>query len=151
MNVLNLSTSNKLRREYIKTFINTTSSYYVKNIEQKMMFSDGLCYTGYLWDCLLNAQIISEYQADQLLQKKQKIFIMWDIHSCDRIFIPNYWKFPKSNILSVDIWSKSLKIELPEDIYVFDDTFSWSVIYTHETDAKDERYCLFVDKGLGAF
>lgn len=146
MNVLNLSTSNKLRREYIKTFINTTSSYYVKNIEQKMMFSDGLCYTGYLWDCLLNAQIISEYQADQLLQKKQKIFIMWDIHSCDRIFIPNYWKFPKSNILSVDIWSKSLKIELPEDIYVFDDTFNWSIIYTHETDSKERRYCLYLDK-----
>ena len=71
---------------------------------------------------------------------------MWDIHSCDRIFIPDYWKFPKNAVLFADAWKDTFRRELPEDIYVFDDTLSWSVIFTHETDEKAESYCLFVDK-----
>ena len=148
MTILNSTKSDILRCEYIKNFVNTSSLYYKKNIEQKILFSDGLCYTGYLWDCLLKPTVISEYKAEQFLQEKQRIFIMWDIHSCDRILIPDYWKFPKTRILGADNWLETFKDDLPEDVYVFDDTFSWSVIYTHETDEKDERYCLFVDKGF---
>lgn len=146
MIILDFKKSDSLRCNYIKNFVDTASIYYKKNIEQRMMFSDGLCYTGYLWDCLLNSNIILESKADQLLQEKREIFIMWDIHSCDRILIPDYWKFPKTKILFADAWKETFKDDLPEDVYVFDDTFSWSVIYTHETDAKDDRYCLFVNK-----
>ena len=144
MIILDLTKADVLRCDYIKNFVNTASSYYKENIEQKVLFSDGPCYTGYLWDCLLNASIISEREADQLLKNKKKIFIMWDIHSRDRILIPNYWKFPKSSILCADSWIETLKNDLPEDVYVFDDTLSWSVIYTHETDTKNMRYCLLV-------
>ena len=100
MIILDSKKSDALRGNYIKNFVDTDSTYYKENIEQKTMFSDGLCYTGYLWDCLLNPSIISESKADQLLKDKQKIFIMWDIHSCERILIPDYWKFPKTRILS---------------------------------------------------
>lgn len=31
---------------------------------------------------------------------------------------------------------------LPEDIYIVDDTFEWSIALTHETDAQQNRYCL---------
>lgn len=148
MTILDLTKSDILRCEYIKNFINTSSLYYKENIEQKIMFSDGLCYTGYLWDCLLKPTVISEYEASQFLQGKQRIFIMWDIHSCERILIPDYWKFPKTNILFTDAWQESFKQNLPEDVYVFDDTFSWSVIFTHETNENEERYCLFVDKSF---
>ncbi len=148
MVILDSKKSDDLRCNYIKNFVDTSSKYYKENIEHKTMFSDGLCYTGYLWDCLLNPSAILESKADQLLQEKRRIFIMWDIHSCDRIFIPDYWKFPKTNVLCVDDWLEIFKEDLPEDIYVFDDTFSWSVIYTHETYVKDNRYCLFVKKGF---
>ena len=70
---------------------------------------------------------------------------MWDMHSCEKIWIPDYWKFPKTKILCTDAWTESLKYKLPEDVYVFDDTFSWSVIFTHETNEKEERYCLLAD------
>ena len=149
MFVLDSAKSDDLRRQYIKTFVDTGSSYYIENIEHKKMFSDGQCYIGYLWDCLINPNVVSEYKADQLLQEKRKIFIMWDIHSCERIFIPDYWKFPKSRILYIDDWIETFKSELPEDIYLFDDTFGWSIIYTHETNAEEDRYCLYIDKGFG--
>lgn len=148
MIILDSKKSDALRHNYVKNFVDTASTYYKENIEQKTMFSDGLCYIGYLWDCLLNPSIILESKADQILQEKRRIYIMWDIHSCDRIFISDYWKFPKEKILCTDAWAEIYKDDLPEDIYVFDDTFSWSVIYTHETDVKDNRYCLFVNRGL---
>ena len=148
MIILDSQKSDALRCNYINNFVDIASTYYKENIEQKTMFSDGLCYTGYLWDCLLNPSIISESKADQLLKDKQKIFIMWDIHSCDRILIPDYWKFPKTRILGADNWLETFKDDLPEDVYVFDDTFSWSVIFTHETDVKENRYCLYVNKGF---
>ncbi len=148
MTILDSTKSDMLRCKYINSFIDTSSSYYKKYIEQKTQFSDGLCYTGYLWDCLLKPTVISEYKADQILQGKRNIFIMWDIHSCEKILIPNYWKFPKAKIICTDAWEKSFEPNLPEDVYVFDDTFSWSVIFTHETDEKEERYCLAADKGF---
>lgn len=148
MIILDTTKSDVLRRNYIKNFVDVASTYYKENIAQKTRFSDGLCYTGYLWDCLLNPCIILESEADRLLNEKRKVFIMWDIHSSDRILIPNYWKFPKTNVLSIDVWEKKLKDNLPEDVYVFDNTFSWSIIYTHETDIKNNRYCLFVNKDV---
>jgi len=39
------------------------------------------------------------------------------------------------------------KLILPSDLYIFDETFSWCLILTHETDeseSADSRYCLFV-------
>lgn len=141
-----LEKSSDLRNKFICSFINTKTSYYNENIKIMKEFSDGYCYIGYLWDCLLNPQIVLEYEADQLLKEKQNLYIMWDIHSCERIFIPNYWKFPKLNILSNDIWNEHLKLELPEDIYIFDDTFNWCIVYTHEIDENNNRYCLYVKK-----
>lgn len=147
MIVLDEKKSNQLRCSYVNSFVDVDSPYYVKNILRKKEFCDGLCYIGYLWDCLINPSIISERNADQFLRNKKQIFIMWDIHSCERIMIPNYWKFPKTHILYTDAWTEIFKSKLPEDIYLFDDTFSWSVIFTHETDEQNNRFCLFIDKG----
>lgn len=76
MIVLDSTRSDALRCNYIKSFVDTVSAYYKKNIENKTMFCDGLCYTGYLWDCLLDQKAISESEADQILRGKRKILIM---------------------------------------------------------------------------
>ena len=148
MTVLDNLKSDEIRHKYIQSFVNTGSNYYMERIAQKIEFSDGLCYTGYLWDCLINPQVISGEQIAQILEDKKSIFIMWDINSCDRIFIPNYWKYPKSSVLHVDKWLDDLRKDLPEDIYVFDDTFKWSAVYTHETDLENNPYCIYIDKGF---
>ena len=145
MTVLGQSKSDILRNEYISAFVNCDSPHYRKFIEQKRMFTDGMCYVGYLWDCLLNMDVISEYPAKMMLTEKRDVFIMWDIHSCERIFIPDYWKYPKTSVLYAAEWSDSLMSDLPEDLYLFDETFMWSVIFTHETNDKGRRYCLYVE------
>ena len=145
MNILDAIKSDELRSEYIQSFVDTTKDYYLELIKHKTEFSDGLCYIGYLWDCLKNPKVISEAEASLILQGKQNLYIMWDIHSCERILIPNYWKYPKTSVLSTEMWSVSFKEELPEDIYLFDDTFSWSVIFTHETDEQNNNFCLYIE------
>lgn len=148
MVVLDALQSDDLRYKYIQSFVDFASNYYIENIQRTEKFRDGQCYIGYLWDCLINPKIISENEAAQVLQKKKSVFIMWDIHSCERILVPHYWKYPKSRILYTDQWSDALRVDLPEDLYLFDDTFRWSVIYTHETDEKGNRYCIYLDKGF---
>ncbi len=145
MNILDATKSDELRSEYIQSFVDTTKDYYLELIKHKTEFSDGLCYIGYLWDCLKNPQVISETEVSRILQDKKNIYIMWDIHSYERICIPNYWKYSKTSVLTTNTWSDALKSDLPEDIYLFDDTFSWSVIFTHETDEQNNNFCLFVD------
>lgn len=132
MNILNFTESSFLREKFINSFINKESNYYKSNILNEEMFSDGMCYRGYLWDCLHHCKNISLRESLTFLETKKNIYIMWDIHSKDRIFIPNYWKYPKHSILLIESWSECFLEDLPEDIYLFDETFSWCVIYTHE-------------------
>lgn len=144
MIVLDVLESNRLREKYISTFINTDSKYYIDRIKTLAKFSDGLCYTGYLWDCLKKPMLVSEAEIAKKLKTKKGIYIMWDIHSQDRLFVPNYWKYPKECILYVETWSEAIRQDLPEDIYLFDDSFAWSAIYTHETDMNNDPYCLIL-------
>lgn len=134
-----------LRRKYIKKFIDYKSDYYVENIKKKDRCQDGFCYDGYLWDALIKPVVINERDIDIFLKNKENIYIMWDIHSCEKIFVKNYWKYPKKSILFLERWNNMLKSELPEDIYIYDKTFKWTVIYTHETNEYGSRYCLLME------
>lgn len=148
MVVLDIRRSNILREKYISTFVDTDSKLYIERIKTRIRFSDGMCYVGYLWDCLKKSVVVSKKEIDQKLKTKKDIYIMWDIHSADNIFIPNYWKYPKECIVRTKLWIEEMYKELPEDVYIFDDTFTWTAIFTHETNLENAPYCLFVDKVL---
>ena len=143
MEVLNSEYSQLIRELYIECFVNTQSPHYIEGVQTRIPFRDGLCYTSYLWDCLKKPKKISRNKALNLLWERKNVFIMWDIHSEERIFIPNYWKYPKESVLLLEVFDEEKLKDLPEDIYIFDDTFSWSVILTHETDRKGNPYCIF--------
>lgn len=145
LNILDQSTSDSIRERYIRCFIDENSEHYHTLIEKKISYIDGFCYKGYLWDCCKMPVIITEGQADRIMQTKKNVYIMWDINSCENIFIPGYWKYPKSKILFAQRWFKDYERVLPEDIYLFDDSFEWSVVYTHETMLDNSRYCLYLD------
>lgn len=130
------------RSEYINKFINTDSEHYKKYIEDIRQFSDGMCYTGYLWDSLINPKVIRIEEVVSFRAVLNKVLVFWDIHSKDRILIPEYWKFEKNNVLKLKFGELIDNQEyLPEDIYFFDESIKWTLVLTHE-DNNGERICI---------
>lgn len=133
--ILNPSKGNEIKKKYITTFIDTTRKWYFDNIATKHKCVDGDCYDGYLWDCLLNKDVISQAQIKEfaLQHKDLDVYVFWDTHSCEKILIPNYWKFGKEAVirLNFEVLLSGLNF-LPEDIYIFDGTFEWTIVLTHE-------------------
>ena len=142
MVALNDRWSDELRGKYIEEFVDSSSDYYIENIKNTRFYSDGLCYLGYLWCCLKEPCVVPEHIARNFLQNQKHLYVMWDISTCKNIFIPDYWKYPKRSVMYIEQWTDALKEDLPEDIYLFDDTFRWSVIFTHETDLNNRPYCM---------
>ncbi len=69
---------------------------------------------------------------------------MWDVLNSEYILNPNYYKYHKEACLKLSFQEFQEKADtFPEDIYLFDDTFTWCVILTHEDDGK-RRYCLSI-------
>ena len=132
----------KIRNAYCASFLNTKDDGYKENIATSHNYSDGYCYNGYMWDYLTTPTIAEEHGLIKAIEKLKKIHVLWDIHSCERIFIEDYWKFGKDNIflLDGDILMKILHL-LPEDIYIFDEKYTWTIILTHEY-IDNARYCL---------
>jgi len=140
--VLDSLKSSLLRTQYINAFINTSSEFYKLYIENQYKFIDGYCYTGYLWDCLNSPDIADELYVKEIQKKINNVYVLWDIHSCERILVENYWKFEKDAVLSLSMDTLLSGMEhLPEDLYIFDDSFTWTVIFTHE-NIDGKRYCL---------
>lgn len=144
MLVLNGLIAQSLRQKYIQTFIQTGLDYFSKYIQKTEQFKDGWCYTGYLWDCFDNFFLKSMDECEDFLSTKRNLYVFWDIHSSERILIPNYWKYPKDSILALDSWNYDRYHDtLPEDIYFFDDSLTWSIAYTHEETDNGDRFCYF--------
>ena len=132
----------KLRKQYIDTFIDTEKDYFKKYIQERHNYSDGSCYTGYLWDCLKNFFVIDFKYIQEITYKSNEVFVFWDIHTKERILITDYWKFRKEAVLRLDFETLIMNLEyLPEDIYIFDESMTWTLILTHEY-FNDKRWCL---------
>ncbi len=129
------------RTQYIDHFVNKNCDYYINNIQHLKLFSDGMCYAGYLWDCVANKTVWMLDEAMAFLRGKDDIlYVLWDINSADRILIPNYWKFPKKAVVSfLSGEIDNILPLLPEDCYIFDETFCWTVILTHEYRTATDR------------
>lgn len=135
-----------LRELFIVSFVDTESDYYQSRIQKKRQFSDGVCYTGYLWDCLKHKKAVSLKYALEFLRMRQSYFYaLWDIHSRDLILIHDYWIYPKEAVLlmSADTVPDIINM-LPEDCYFFDPSLSWAIALTHEETKPGRRLCFFI-------
>src|SRR4051812_34312301 len=91
----------QIRSRYIQRFVNTKSDKYQEQIAKKKQFSDGMYYEGYLWDSLESfAQVTEEQLYKKLEQMNREVYVLWDLHSAQRILVPDYWKFPRDIVLS---------------------------------------------------
>jgi hypothetical protein len=132
----------ELRDKYIEKFVNTNHELYKEQIQSKQEFLDGYCYLGYLWDYIKAPVIIEKSYLEIIAKGMGNVYVFWDIHSCERIFIENYWKFNKDAVLKLDFETLLNGEEyLPDDIYIFDECMSWTLIKTHE-DIDGKCYCL---------
>jgi hypothetical protein len=84
--VINEEESNTLRDLYIKQFIDTNKEYFLKYVANKNLYSDGYYYTGYLWDCLIQYSKVTLQYIFEQLSNIEKILVLWDIHSKDKIY-----------------------------------------------------------------
>jgi hypothetical protein len=140
INILPINRAKEIRELYINKFINIDSDYYMTNIKNRRPFSDGECYIGYLWDTLKVWEKVQFIDLQKCLPSgEQKVLVFWDIHSKEKILVENYWKFGKENIIEIGVNDLLDNLDLfPEDIYIFDQSFEWSIILTHETEGEDD-------------
>lgn len=146
MHILSGAEAKDIREMFIGQFVDTACNYFQNRIENMMQFSDGLRYTGYLWDCLFKRERVSyNYIMNQLEGCINPIYIFWDIHSCDRVRIKNYWKYPIDSVLCISPAEiQAVMQTLPEDCYFFDDSLSWAFALTHEELKPGKRLCYMV-------
>jgi hypothetical protein len=143
--ILSENQAEELRKDYIEKFINVEHVHYKNHISVYKTYCDGECYTGYLWDCLKNSQMFRFRELKYYLENYSMVYVFWDIHTKERIFIENYWKFDKWAVLHLNSQLLFENLEyLLEDIYIFDDSLSWTLILTHEY-VNDRRFCLKVE------
>ncbi len=68
---------------------------------------------------------------------------MWDTSEGD--LSQDYEVYPKKSILRMTASEFFCTYKsLPEDLYIFDDRYEWTVILTHEDYRKNKRYCLHI-------
>ncbi|GLC30964.1 hypothetical protein [Clostridium omnivorum] len=133
LTILTKDEAQNIRNKYIELFVDIHKEYYKKYIGALKKYSDGLCYTGYLWDCIKDVVVIDLQYVGAVSNKLNTVYALWDIHTAERIFIEDYWKFGKDSILKLDFDELMKNLEyLPEDIYIFDENFNWTIVLTHE-------------------
>jgi len=132
-----------LRARFIERRLDSQDAEQASHALRLRRFSDGLAYTGYLWDFLMDKHVVSEETLWQNLQCASDVYAMWDLHSTERIRIPDYFKFPRATVIQTTPATLRRGLAyLPEDLYIFDESCSWSAALTHEWP-DDRRFCLW--------
>lgn len=139
--ILSPEDSAALREAYLQAFVDTACDHYQRYIQTRQRFSDGEHYTGYVWDCLRQASRITYDQFCHEVVRHPEVYVFADDHSRDRVVTPPLWPYPPYSVIVLppDLLIQLLPA-LPEDIYVFDSSVSWTLGLTHEHDNK-RRIC----------
>ena len=161
MKQLNVFESRKIRDLFVNSFVDQTTERYkmIKEIDSQNV-------SLYLWDTLLKpfSTIVNYYSAINHLQNSSnKVFLMMDIQRRNRgseetqfnLYLKkhNYereavFELPASEVAELyridneinTSWMPS-DLNLLEDIYVFDESFKWLIVFTHEqVDLIDTNY-----------
>lgn len=151
--------SRRLRETFIERFVDTKCEYYQNVLEADEQVR------GFLWDCLKagGKEQVTQERAAEFLKGRGGVYFMWDHWRSGTVFADEYpgavVKADGGEIgrLAVSEWNAEIEAEkrdcyiehpqLPSDIYVFDEGFSWYVVFTHEFDDCESlddivRYCI---------
>ena len=77
MDILSGEEASSLRQFFLCTFVDTSCDYFQARIAHMRQFSDGLRYTGYLWDCMLDREPVScHYLISQLQALTGQFYVL---------------------------------------------------------------------------
>lgn len=134
--------ANILRLQYLQTFIDTGSKKYQSRILDRRKYADGWYYTGYLWEHMRNSRRVPCSVMPNMVDEKHRVYVLWDLHSSEKIVRPGYWKFPREAVLQVAFGVLIDNLQwMPEDIYIFDRSLDWTLVMTHEEDLDCKQFC----------
>ena len=134
--------ANLLRSRYIQAFIDQSREQYQTEIAYDGKYVNRFYYSGYLWDCIRDVKVISKEECLLTLDRVEHFYALWDVHLYPRTAECKICEYPRDAVLKLhkDEY-RDLLLHLPEDIYFFDDSFSWSVVLTHE-EVDGAAWCL---------
>ena len=129
MKPLNEFESQKIRRAFVNRFVDQTTERYkmIKDV-------DSLHDCVYMWDTLKEPfrHVVKYEQAKDCLQKisQKNVFLLTDREE-------NVFELAAQEVLALyrgceDLSKTPSELNLPEDIYVFDGSFDWILVFTHE-------------------
>src|SRR5438128_12109710 len=93
--------SARLRQAYLDAFVDTTCEHYQRYIGTRQQFSDGIHYTGYIWDCLRHPTRLTYRQFRQELLHHADVYVIADDHSRDRILGAPLWPYQPYSVISL--------------------------------------------------
>ncbi len=166
-----------LRARFIDAFVDTSTDYFRELIKVKptdVVYTSDLIVNRYMWDILSPGSytVVPYHRCIETIAEKKRVYSLWDIRPRKVVYTkyPELWtttprylelypsdvviEWDTGELLSLlkveleDYAATSLDITLPEDLYIFDDSFSWCVIFTHESTQelvpgiKGERFCI---------
>ena len=165
MKQLDVFESRKIRYLFVNRFVDQTTERY-KMIQE----IDLQNYALYLWETLLkpfNSLVSYESAINHLYNSSDKVFLMMDIQRIYRnpeeneynLYLKkhNFERETVFELLASEVaelycldneihanWRPS-DLNFLEDIYVFDESFKWLIVFTHEfldqTDTNAHRIC----------
>ena len=129
------------RKAYLEAFVDTSNEYF-QRIASPRQFSDGIHHTGYLWECLRSPLRITFQRFQHEVVSHLEVFVMADDHSRDMVPGATLWPYaPYSVICFTPHELLQCLPALPEDMYIFEETLSWTLVLTHEHDHKRRICC----------
>lgn len=136
------------RECFIEAFVDQHSPFYTERILKPVPCSDGVCYYGYLWDCMKSWELVSLTFATHYINTQTgMIHAMCDLHPPS--YFPRNRQWARNTVFTFPASDLEKMIEiLPEDCYFFDDSFSWAIALTHEESKPGRRLIAFAKSDL---
>ncbi len=138
--------ADKLRADFIEKHTDSSLPFY-NNVMGMTEHSDGLCYSGYIWEVMKSPRVIGRAEALALLKTKGNVYVMWDVRTMENVSEAFRYKVPKDMVIKVrsDVLAKQLEYDftnisdasfIPLDFYAFDDSLEWYIAFTAESHPK---------------
>lgn len=142
----------ELRELYAEAFLDTQGERYHRYLKAATKDAPA----GLMWDCLpaLQEKKIVESECTCLwqIERRTDLYVIWDVcaygwglwHPKPSV-VPSYYDTPAVMRMRSEEFSAHYK-DFPDDVYVFDDSLSWTAILTHEYyGAHDKRICYYIE------